>query len=173
MSIRFRACGGLFHHHVPHSVRFLISANIGSVVFYFLNEAMVVLLPHLLMMRPYQSVTITTAWILSYLLSIFIQYILHAILVYGWSTSFWAGLLSTYTGYSGAMIASIPINFTLVNTVGLHAQHAWFGTLIITGIANFFVLNALLGKQTDPTGTLKRSQSNTSNTTLVQSTVHV
>jgi hypothetical protein len=147
-----------FHHHVPHPIRFIISANIGSLVFYFLNEALVAVLSSVL---PYQP--ITAAWLTSYLISIFLQYILHAILVFGWSASFWAGVLSTYAGYSGALVASVPINIALVNTAGLSASHAWLGTLIITGVANFFVLSAMLGKTNDP-GVLKRSQSTNDNT---------
>jgi hypothetical protein len=55
------------------------------------------------------------------------------------------------------------INIALVNTAGLSASHAWLGTLIITGVANFFVLSAMLGKTNDP-GVLKRSQSTNDNT---------
>jgi len=143
-------------------VRFVISANIGSAIFYFLNEAMVIVLSSLL---PYQP--ITAAWLISYLISIFLQYILHAMLVFGWSASFWGGMLSTYAGYSGALVASIPINIALVNTAGLSASHAWLGTLIITGIANFFVLSVMLGKSNDP-GVLKRSQSKVENNSLAE-----
>ena len=160
--MNFATIGLLFHRHIPHSVRFVISANLGSGVFYVLNEALVPLMSSSL---PDYYQPITAAWISSYLISIFIQYLLHAILVYGWASSFWSGVLSTYAGYSAALLASIPINMTLVNTLGFNASLAWFGTLAITGVANFFVLNSLLGKRNDP-GTLKRSQSNANTTSI-------
>lgn len=48
-------------------------------------------------------------------------------------------------GYSGALVASVPINAALVQGAKLSASYAWVGTLAITGIANYFLLNKLLG----------------------------
>ena len=91
---------------------------------------------------------VTVAWFLSYLLSIWLQHFLHSTLVYGWVTSYWKGLVATYAGYSGSLIASVPINAGLVNGVGLEAGQAWLATLIVTGVANYFLLSKLLGGPT-------------------------
>ena len=42
-------------------------------------------------------------------------------------------------------MASVPINAGLVQVVGLSASNAWGGTLLITGVANYFLLSKLLG----------------------------
>ena len=48
-------------------------------------------------------------------------------------------------GYSGALVASVPINAALVQGAKLSASYAWVGTLVITGIANYFLLSKMLG----------------------------
>ena len=53
--------------------------------------------------------------------------------------------MATYSGYSLALFASVPINGFLVNFISLTASQAWGGTLVITGIANYFLLSAVLG----------------------------
>ena len=43
-------------------------------------------------------------------------------------------------------MASVPINAGLVQVAGLSASNAWGGTLLITGVANYFLLlSKLLG----------------------------
>ena len=54
------------------------------------------------------------------------------------------GLLSTYFGYAGSLFASVPINYVLVFG-GLGANQAYVLTIALTGIANYFLLNSLLG----------------------------
>ena len=134
------SCTRSFRKTLPQPVRFVVSSSTGSFLFYLLNEAIV------------QNVNITwqpitVAYFVSYAISIFVQYFLHASLVYGYQSSFWAGVASTYAGYTGALFASIPINVFLVSNFGFDATQAWAGTLLLTGIANYFVLNALLGEK--------------------------
>jgi hypothetical protein len=132
----------LFRERVPEPVRFATSGCIGSAAFWVLNEGAVAVLPS------WTPQIVTVAWFLSYLLSIWLQHFLHSTLVYGWVTSYWKGLVATYAGYSGSLIASVPINAGLVNGVGLEAGQAWLATLIVTGVANYFLLSKLLGGPT-------------------------
>ena len=53
--------------------------------------------------------------------------------------------MATYGGYSAALFASVPINAVRVNQMSLSASQAWLGTLIITGVANYFLLSFVLG----------------------------
>ena len=126
-----------FRTNIPEPIRFMTSGLIGSVIFYILNEAIV----HF---NPIESQKITVAWFLSYVISIWIQHALHATLVYGWVFSYWKGLLATYTGYSLALFASVPINAGLVNYLRATVSEAWIGTLVLTGMANYFLLGKLL-----------------------------
>ena len=126
-----------FRDKTPEPIRFMTSGLIGSVIFYILNEAIV-------RFNPIESQKITVAWFLSYVISIWIQHALHATLVYGWVFSYWKGLLATYTGYSLALFASVPINAVLVNYLRATVSEAWIGTLVLTGMANYFLLGKLL-----------------------------
>ena len=126
-----------FRRHVPEPIRFMTSGLIGSVAFYLLNEAIV-------KVNPVEYQKITVAWFLSYVVSIWLQHALHATLVYGWVTSYWKGLIATYTGYSMALFSSVPINAGLVNKLEFTASGAWMGTLVLTGMANYFLLGLLL-----------------------------
>ena len=47
----------------------------------------------------------------------------HSTLVYGWQTSYKAGLFATYAGYSVSYVLSIPINEALV-VAGANAEIA-------------------------------------------------
>jgi hypothetical protein len=128
-----------FRTHVPEPLRFITSGATGSAIFWGLNEVCVAALPE------NTPAPITVAWFLSYAVSIWIQHFLHATLVYGWKSSYWSGLAATYVGYSGALFASVPINAALVEYAGTTASQAWLGTLLITGVANYFLLSMLLG----------------------------
>ena len=126
-----------FRANTPEPIRFMTSGLIGSLIFCILNEAIV-------RFNPIESQKITVAWFLSYVISIWIQHALHATLVYGWVFSYWKGLLATYTGYSLALFASVPINVVLVNYFRATVSEAWIGTLVLTGMANYFLLGKLL-----------------------------
>jgi hypothetical protein len=139
----------LFRKSVPEPARFIISGAVGSLAFWALNEVFV-------MYYPFEYQSITVCFFLAYLVSIWMQHLLHSTLVYGWVQSYWAGLVSTYTGYSLALVLSTPINYGLVNFVKLDAGGAWLGTLIITGIGNYFLLGFLMG---DKKGSKKVAQS--------------
>ena len=127
-----------FRRQVPEPIRFMTSGSIGSAAFYLINEAIVYI-------NPFEYQKITVAWFLSYVISIWFQHALHATLVYGWRTSYMKGLIATYTGYSMALFSSVPINAMLVNKFEFTASGAWMGTLVLTGIANYFLLGLLLG----------------------------
>lgn len=137
-----KGAAAAFRAGVSQPVRFFVSGTIGSVAFWILNEAIAASLPD---MFPGPGNRVTTAWFLSYLVSIWLQHALHSTLVYGWGKgSYASGLFATYCGYSGALIAGVPINYGLASN-GLGASAAWLGTLLITGAGNYFLLSSLLG----------------------------
>ena len=73
---------------MPEPARFFLSGNIGSAAFWLLNELCVAALPP-------GDASITQAWFLSYLVSIWLQHLLHSTLVYGWRDGYWSGLAAT------------------------------------------------------------------------------
>ena len=77
-----------FRNAVPEPARFFLSSNIGSAAFWLLNELCVEALP------PGEA-SVTQAWFLSYLASIWLQHLLHSTLVYGWGDGYWSGLAAT------------------------------------------------------------------------------
>eukprot|EP01046_Picozoa_sp_COSAG06_P056147 COSAG06_NODE_10533_length_1664_cov_1.702875_2_plen_97_part_00 len=77
-----------FRTSVPEPVRFFTSGTLGSAAFWVLNEGVVAALPP-------GDASVTTAWFVSYLVSIWLQHLLHSTLVYGWTGGYWAGLAAT------------------------------------------------------------------------------
>lgn len=131
-------CARTFRFQMPEPVRFSVSSFFGSVAMFLLNELALEFLAEDVPER------ITVAWTFSYGASIWLQHWLHSTLVYGWQTSYKAGLIATYAGYSVSYALSIPINAALV-VGGANAEIAWAGTLVLTGIANYFLFSYLLG----------------------------
>jgi hypothetical protein len=138
-------CANTFRDRAPEPVRFGTSSFFGSLAMFILNELVLVALPEAWMPNP----GITVAWAISYAISIWVQHWLHATLVYGWRTSYVQGLITTYAGYSVSYLASIPINEGLV-LVGCSATVAWALTLFLTGCANYFLFQRLLGGSKRP-----------------------
>ena len=67
------------------------------------------------------------------------QFVLHTLLVYGGSVRSLKGLIATYVGYSGSMIASVPINASLVHLLQMQHSSAWAATLVLTVRCGFSV----------------------------------
>eukprot|EP00040_Diaphanoeca_grandis_P016589 m.85798 g.85798 ORF g.85798 m.85798 type:complete len:134 (-) comp25901_c0_seq1:474-875(-) len=122
---------------IPEPIRFGVSGTIGTGVFWLLNESLVA--SGFITWQP-----ITVAWFVAYLISIWFQHILNCVLVFGWGDSYIKGLIACYAGYSMALFASVPINYGLVTFLTLSASQAWGGTLILTGMANYFVIGAAM-----------------------------
>ena len=144
------ACGHLpcarsFRTNAPEPVRFGASSFFGSLTMFALNELVLHFIPQAWLPSP----GITLAWAISYAISIWAQHWLHATLVYGWTTSYVHGLVTTYAGYSVSYLASLPINAGLV-LLGCSATSAWALTLFLTGCANYFLFQRLLGGEKRP-----------------------
>lgn len=134
-----------FRSVVPQVFRFQVSAFIGTTVFWLINEGTMHGLTNIIKWE-FQAIPLATvAWFLSYFLSIWFQFVLNSALVYGPPEAFWKGLFACYTGYTSALFASVPINVSLVQHVGLDSSQAWLGTLTLTGIANYFFVTWLCG----------------------------
>ncbi len=50
-------------------------------------------------------------------------------------------LLTTYMAYSISILLSSLINYVLVDLSGVHHRVAWFATLLITGLLNYFLVS--------------------------------
>jgi hypothetical protein len=133
-----------FRTKAPQPVRFGLSSFIGSIAMFVMNEVALAFLGGDVPENPRREFAITGAWCISYFASIWMQHWLHSTLVYGWLLSYWAGLIATYTGYFGSYILSIPINAALA-WLGFNAEEVFAGTLVLTGIVNYFVFAKLLG----------------------------
>ena len=134
-----------FRSTLPQPIRFFISGGIGSFLFYILNQLFLEFLE-----VPFAQITVS--FFVSYCISIFLQYFLHSYLVFGPGGNFISGVVSCYAGYSSALFASAPINYGLVKYFACTASQAWLGTLIITGVANYFLLTFLMGEKKEEDG---------------------
>lgn len=142
------SCAKQFRAQYPEPVRFGTSSFFGSGIMFALNELTLLIVPEEWMPNP----GITIAYALSYGASVSAQHWLHATLVYGWKTSYLEGLKRTYAGYFVSWLVGIPINEGLV-VIGFSAQVAWGLTLFLTGCANYFLFQRLLGGSKRPPAT--------------------
>lgn len=86
----------------------------------------------------------STCWFTTFTASIIFRHSFHRYLVFGdYVGGYWNSLLRMYGGYSVIIVLSTI--FHVVVTKWLHLSHttAWIGTLLWTGIVNYFILKKL------------------------------
>lgn len=119
-------------------IKFFISGFIGTVIFYLLYETF-----HSYLFVEMENNS-TVSWVVSYMLSIWIQYELHSRIVFNSrnekvnSKPYHIRLLMTYAVYSFSMVLSTIVNY--VCNVYLHIDHriVWLLSVASTGIVNYF-----------------------------------
>jgi hypothetical protein len=84
------------------------------------------------------------AWTVAYTASIVWQHALHRLLVFGSSAPYWRSLALTFVSYSLSLVLSSALNAVLVTALGVHHRVAFVGTLLATGVINFYTVRAAL-----------------------------
>ncbi|KAJ9464357.1 hypothetical protein DIPPA_15989 [Diplonema papillatum] len=121
---------------LPEIVRFALSGAIGTLLDYLAYKLL-----YDANVFPYYRATLS--WAVAYAISVVWQHTLHAMFVFGGfgPTGYCKSLFSMYIAYSGSILFSPVINWTLVEYGKLDHDHAWILTLMITGIVNYIVLS--------------------------------
>ena len=141
--------------NIPTYIRFGISAGIGNIIFYFLDQYL------------YQNVFIgqdTLSFFVAYLSQVFLQHLLNSILVYGFHTidtwgKYRSTLIATYSAYFGTLIASTCFNTFLLQYGGVQKKIAFWSTLAIFGVVNYLLLNKYVaGEDADAHSTKQQQQ---------------
>ncbi len=125
-------------------IKFFISGFIGTIIFYLLYETF-----HSYLFVEMENNS-TMSWVVSYMLSIWIQYELHSRIVFnsrnekGNSKPYHVRLLMTYAVYSFSMVLSTIVNY--VCNVYLHIDHriVWLLSVASTGIVNYFAVKSYM-----------------------------
>lgn len=125
---------------IPQPIRFLISGCIGNLVFFALDQYL------------YKNVFIgkdTASFFVAYLMQIFLQHSLNAFFVYGLETistrvRYIETLSSTYSAYFGTLLASTAFNSLLAKYTPIPKIVAFWATLAIFSVVNFFILGKLV-----------------------------
>mmetsp|Transcript_15459 Transcript_15459/g.21555 ORF Transcript_15459/g.21555 Transcript_15459/m.21555 type:complete len:135 (+) Transcript_15459:57-461(+) len=117
---------------------FSISGTIGTWLFYFFYE----IVHYLVWWEPYKA---TFCWLFSYLVSIIWQMELHARIVFKTPiTNYWKSLAQVYSAYAVSIGLSTVIDSVLVYQFGLDHRVAWFATLAITGVLNYYLVSNIM-----------------------------
>ena len=138
---------------VPEPVRFIVSANLGNIVFFKIDQilySMVILPLSKGMPKMFQRNKETISFFFAYLMQVGVQHFLNAVLVYGLDTiatteKYLQTLALTYSSYSFSLVGSTIGNSILIKN-GVPKNVAFWGTIIGFGVINFFLLKFLMGK---------------------------
>lgn len=134
---------------VSRPVRFFVSGNLGSVVFFLLERFIYQVLtsqedlPKLV--DEYKE-TISFFW--GYALQIVVQHMLHAFLVYGLDTiatreKYIKTLLSQFYAYGFALVGSTLLNLFLIRS-GFDKTVSFFTTMVIFACINYYLIGFLM-----------------------------
>lgn len=102
-----------------------------------------------LAVNPFSWQQETVAWSISYIMDIYVQYFLHEWLVFGKQPDRCKAIIGCYFSYTTAIVLSIIINGFLINQMAYSNNLAWFLTLALTGILNYFLVTYFM-KSTPP-----------------------
>eukprot|EP00825_Cyclidium_porcatum_P032275 TRINITY_DN3452_c0_g1_i1.p2 TRINITY_DN3452_c0_g1~~TRINITY_DN3452_c0_g1_i1.p2 ORF type:complete len:156 (+),score=13.81 TRINITY_DN3452_c0_g1_i1:317-784(+) len=125
---------------MPIYKKYFVSGILGNVILFALDHM-------ILFINPFKWQKETVAWALSYIIDIFIQFLLHEILVYGSQSNRCKALIGCYISYATAIILSIIINSFFINQMKYSNNLAWLLTLTITAVVNYFLVNFFMKKE--------------------------
>ena len=128
---------------IPQFVRFNISGVLGTILFERMNNYIFYSLQHV--QHEYKSAAVFG---FSYLISCLWQHALHRHLVFGSEGSrYLPSLLAFYATYAFSIVASPAVNGVLTAGLGFSMELAYYLTLGIIGVLNYFTAGAALGSK--------------------------
>jgi hypothetical protein len=145
---------------LPLPLRYFISGNIGNVLFFGCEKAVVHYLNQASSLPAFVSKhQDNVSFFLGYLLHIIGQHYLHAVIVYGLeSIDTRAKYFKTLGGMYAALIVS-AIGSTILNAfflnMGLHKTVAFVSTLLTFAFINYFVIGWIVKKSSETEAPLK------------------
>ena len=134
----------------PSYVRYFISGNLGNVVLYLMERGLSASLEHyqLLAADATPMYRASISFFVAYWLHIPVQHLLHAMLVYGWSSintpqKYWTTLLGMMSALAVASVGSTVFHTHLL-TRGFDKNVAFVMTLYSFSISNYFVMGFIV-----------------------------
>lgn len=118
-------------------ILFNVSGGIGTALFAYVYNWMYMTYPWGIEVFT-EARKASLVWFLAYGASITWQHALHRVLVFREPTPYFSSLMKTYVVYSFALAASTFLNGELVNRFHLDENIAWVGSLVSTGVINFY-----------------------------------
>ena len=125
---------------VPEFARFNVSGFIGTILFQQMNNFVYYSVQDF--ESEYKS---SVVFGVCYVVSCLWQHALHRHLVFGTNGPYLKSLLGFYASYSISIVLSPIINAILTVYVGLSMEMAYWATLVIGGVVNYFMAAFILG----------------------------
>ena len=126
---------------VPQFIRFNFSGGIGTILFQQLNSAIYYGLADF--EHEYKSAGVFG---LSYFISCLWQHALHRHLVFGATQPYCMSLIAFYATYAFSIAASPVVNGVLTAGIGLSMEVAYWISIGIIGLLNYFTAGAVMGE---------------------------
>ena len=126
---------------LPQFIRFNLSGVIGTILFQQLNSAIYYGLAEF--EHEYKSAAVFG---LSYFISCLWQHALHRYLVFGATQPYFMSLIAFYATYALSIAASPVVNGLLTAGIGLSMEVAYWISISIIGLMNYFTAGAVMGE---------------------------
>lgn len=139
-------------------IRFSVSGNIGVLFFYIIERFLYYRLCGIsnlpVIVEEYKD---SVSYFFGYLIQIVTQHLLNAFLVYGLDTidtreKYFKTLLAQFSVYGLSLVGSTIMNLVLLNS-GMERSTAFFATLIVFAVVNYFLIEWAVRKTTASTET--------------------
>ncbi len=111
-------------------VRFVISGGLGTLGGLGVYELTYALIGD----RQYRA---TTAWIIAYVIGIFVQHALHRWITFGTEAPYWRTLRRTYVVYPIVLAISSGFNYLLTGPLDWNHRLAWLATTALSAVLSF------------------------------------
>tara|TARA_Y100000588_G_scaffold355897_1_gene411563 strand:- start:24 stop:425 length:402 start_codon:yes stop_codon:yes gene_type:complete len=119
---------------VPQAYRFVIVGGIGTIIGWFIYNAIYIVNP----MLEYRA---SISWSVSYVAGVIIQHGMHYSLTFRESESnYFDSLRGAYFSYSLVLLFSTVFNGIIVEIIEIGHQISWFLTTIISAVMSYFLL---------------------------------
>lgn len=127
-------------YQLPRYVWYMISGSFCDIIQFFIDYILHKKLNTILYIFSDSSI----CWMTSFAVSVVARHTSHRYLVFGdYIGGYWNSLLRMYTGYSIIIILSTCFHKLFIDFGNVSHVVAWIGTMLWTGIVNYFILKRL------------------------------
>jgi len=126
------------YKQLPENLKIILTALIGAAIGFITYEIVYFINP----ISPKAS----TSWIIAFIIDVARQHALHRWLTFNHKTNYWKSLFRAYIMYSGSLLITTALNWTLTEILDFHYRLAWLICLLIKALISLVFLKKFVFK---------------------------